>query len=309
MDWVRAEISSKRTQEFYQTCYERLTDYREFGNAKLDGIDEPMIERFKHSLKKVSKTTANRYLCTLRKALRYACRKLKLVEKTPVIELYHHDKDNTVERECDYVYSAADYQAWLTASREPLRSASVLVHGGGLCRGELLALQWDCVTLREAPDDLGFWGTIRIRRGLKRKERRRDIPITEDMAAVLAVLRAQSKCQHVFTSLRDHNQPLSANTLADQHRAILGSCDFHPDAGLHSLRHTFLTEAGRRTQNVRALQKLAGHSKIQTTMRYIHPDESDMLEIAKAVQEARSKTVTAVLTTATELVMAESRKM
>jgi len=50
---------------------------------------------------------------------------------------------------------------------------------------------------------------------------------------------------------------------ADQHRAIMKTCTFHPDPGLHALRHTFLTEAGRHTQ-VRALQKLAGHSKIET---------------------------------------------
>jgi site-specific recombinase XerD len=134
MQWVRAEISSERTQEFYETCYGRLVEYRELGRAKLDAIDEPMIERFKLSLTKTSKTTANRYLATLRKALRYACRKLKLVDKTPVIELYKHDKDNLVERECEYVYSAADYQAWLRAAREPLRSASILAHDGGICR-------------------------------------------------------------------------------------------------------------------------------------------------------------------------------
>ena len=87
------------------------------------------------------------------------------------------------------------------------------------------------------------------------------------------------------------------------------TCSFHPDAGLHALRHTFLTEAGRHTQNVRALQKLAGHSKIQTTMRYVHPDESDMLEIAKAVQEARTKKVTTILTTPTQREATESRKM
>jgi integrase len=311
MEWVRSEKSNQRTQEFYETCYERLCQFRELGKAKLNEIDEPTIERFKLSIKETSKTTVNRYLATLRKALRYACRKLKLIDKTPVIELYKHDKDNLVERECEYVYSAADYQAWLRAAREPLRSASILAHDSGICRGELLALQWDCVSLNKIPDERGFWGTIEIRRGLKRKERRRDISITEDVAAVLLSLKAQSKSQYVFTSLQDRTQPLSANTLADQHRTIMKACTFHPDAGLHALRHSFLTEAGRHTQNVRALQRLAGHSRIETTMRYVHPDQADMLEIASAVQQARSQRagVTTVLTTPTQQPEIESRKM
>ena len=310
MEWVRTQKTNERTQKFYETCYDRLCGFRELGKAKLDQIDEPMIERFKLSLKKTGKTTTNRYLATLRKALRYAWRKQKLIDKAPLIELY--TREDGAERQCEYVFSASDYRAWLTAAREPLRSASVLAHDGGICRGEMVALQRDCVNLKSSPDDNGFWGTISIRRGLKRKARRREIPISTDMAPVLFGLLAQSKCEYVFTGLHDHSAPLSVNTFADQHRTIMETCRFHPDAGLHALRHTFLTEAGRHTQNVRALQKLAGHSKIETTMRYVHPDDADVLEIARAVQRARSQKdlgVTTVFTTSNERDSHESRKM
>jgi integrase len=309
MEWVRAEKSNVRTQEFYETCYNRLCALRELAKAKLNEIDEPMIERLKLSLKDTSKTTVNRYLATLRKALRYACLKQKLIDRTPLIELY--SKEDGAERQCEYVFSAADYQAWLTAAREPLRSASVLAHDGGICRGELLALQRDSVKLRESADEHGFWGVVSIRRGLKRTVRRRDIPVTENMAGVLLKLLAESKCEYVFTSQRDDKRPLSANTLSAQHRTIIQTCSFHPDAGLHALRHTFLTEAGRHTQNVKALQRLAGHANIATTMRYIHPEQADVLEIASAVQQARTKrsAVTTVFTTPNEQSSQESRKV
>jgi hypothetical protein len=45
---------------------------------------------------------------------------------------------------------------------------------------------------------------------------------------------------------------------------------FHHDSGLHRLRHTFLTEMGILTDPF-TLQRIAGHNKIQTTLRYVHP--------------------------------------
>jgi integrase len=310
MAWVRDKKPNIGTQKFYNVAYERLCEFKEFSNAKLDEIDEPMIERFRLSVKDVSKTTVNRYLATLRKALRYACRGQKLIPRVPVVDLY--TKEEGAERSCEYVYTISDYQAWLKAALEPLRSASILAYECGICRGELLALQRDCVLLRESPDENGDWCTIEIKRGLKRNARRRDATITEPMAAVLFKLMLESKCEYLLTSSEDRTKKLSANTLANQHRIIKKTCTFHPDAGLHALRHSFLTEAGRHTQNVRALQKLAGHSQIETTMRYIHPDHDDVMEIAREVRRARSKNlagVTTIFTTPTQQEASDSRKI
>ena len=48
-------------------------------------------------------------------------------------------------------------------------------------------------------------------------------------------------------------------------------------------RLTFSTRAGKLTQNVKALQMLAGHSNIATPMRYVHPEWADIFGIVEAM--------------------------
>jgi len=58
------------------------------------------------------------------------------------------------------------------------------------------------------------------------------------------------------------------------------------DAGLHTLRHTFLTEAGEHTDAF-TLQYIAGHDTIKTTMRYVHPRAESVSRGARADQSEK----------------------
>lgn len=267
--WIDQNKKNIRTREFYKTAYSKLLSFPGFAGAQLDQIDEAVIERFKSKMlaDELTKTTINRYLATLRKALRYASRKLKLFDKLPVIEMY--SKDDGAERERKFVFSDTDYTNWIAAAPEPLRSASVLARRTGICRGEMLALQRDCVHLNDEADDDGLFGHIEVKRGLKRAERERTLPITAEMRAALLYLLGRSRCQYVFTAVEDATQPLSPYTLEDQLRRTRTTLKLDADAGLHTLRHTLLTEKARKTDPF-TLQRIAGHARVTTTQRYIH---------------------------------------
>ena len=58
---------------------------------------------------------------------------------------------------------------------------------------------------------------------------------------------ARSHCEYVFTNPRDPTKPLGGWVLEDQMRRLRRQIEPHPDAGLHALRHTFLTEAAQYT--------------------------------------------------------------
>jgi integrase len=53
--------------------------------------------------------------------------------------------------------------------------------------------------------------------------------------------------------------------------------------GAHSLRRTKATLIYRRTGNLRAVQQLLGHPKIESTVRYLGIEIDDAIEIAEKI--------------------------
>jgi len=64
----------------------------------------------------------------------------------------------------------------------------------------------------------------------------------------------------------------------------IGSVGLDPRLfGTHSLRRTKATLIYRRTCNLRAIQLLLGHSKIESTVKYLGIEVDDALAIAEQV--------------------------
>ena len=88
----------------------------------------------------------------------------------------------------------------------------------------------------------------------------------------------------MFGSRRRAGQPLSTRQyarLVSEWIAGIGS-----DAslyGTHSLRRTKATLIYRRTGNLRAVQLLLGHRKIESTVRYLGIEVDDALAIAEQI--------------------------
>jgi integrase len=66
------------------------------------------------------------------------------------------------------------------------------------------------------------------------------------------------------------------STLKKQHKKALRLSQVRPFV-LYSLRHTFLTRLGESGCDARTLARIAGHSSVAMSARYVHPSEDAVL--------------------------------
>jgi integrase len=109
--------------------------------------------------------------------------------------------------------------------------------------------------------------------------------ITEPTRDAVAAWIAKAKLtpdQHLFPS-RIHASPhLSTRQYARIVDRWVASIGLDPTAyGTHTMRRTKATLIYRRTKNIRAVQLLLGHTKLESTVRYLGIEVDDALEIAE----------------------------
>jgi len=143
----------------------------------------------------------------------------------------------------------------------------------GLRIGEALHLEWVDITL--APFNGARLGFLRVREG-KSKNARRVIPLTDRAAAMLQERERFKVSGFVFasregklyqgTSINHLHQEANAPKIEEKRRPL-----FSTDFVMHSLRHTMLTRLGESGVDDFTIMRIAGHSSIVVSQRYIHP--------------------------------------
>ena len=90
--------------------------------------------------------------------------------------------------------------------------------------------------------------------------------------------------EFLFTGRRGPDRSITTRQHARLVSEWIGSGGLDPKLfGTHSLRRTKATLIYRRTGNLRAVQLLLGHTKIESTVRYLGIEVDDALAIAEQV--------------------------
>lgn len=166
----------------------------------------------------------------------------------------------------------ADKQLSLVLSREEieriLKAASnlrgkallTLIYSSGLRVNEAIRLK--------TSDVLSERGQIRVRGGKGKKDR---YTVLGDRA--LEVLRTYyDVCrpkEWLFPG-RDAGSHISQRTARRIFNRAKERAGINSEATIHSLRHAFATHLYENGENIRAIQKLMGHARLETTLRYTH---------------------------------------
>jgi integrase len=91
--------------------------------------------------------------------------------------------------------------------------------------------------------------------------------------------------QYLFPSRLSASPHLSTRQYARMIRRWAGAAGLDPTVyGTHSMRRTKATLIYKRTKNLRAVQLLLGHSKIESTIRYLGIEVDDALEISEQTE-------------------------
>src|SRR5437879_2691020 len=302
LPFVRATKAEKpRTITFYETTVKNLESCRQLANLPLDRITSEDLGKFAAARQATGMrvSTVNRELATVRRMFNLASDWGKVSTRLPRVRMNHGENQRmrvlTAEEEHAYLNAASDtahriqqsYEEALQGVRavvrgeQPikpdaflLRDVATILIDGGFRPEECYRLNWENV--RD--------GGINIDHGKGRGSRRR-VPCTQRVRGILEMRSAEATTEWVFPA-QTKSGHIESSTLKKQHAAALTAGDVSPFV-IYDLRHTCITRWAK-VLPLPVVQKLAGHTSINTTMRYVHLNDADVLAAMTKAEEVQS---------------------
>jgi integrase len=267
-----AHVSKPRTLRYYKQGADMLLRSK-IAQLAIDAISDQNAQHFAAENARLSPSGINRGLRTLRRALNLAYQWGRL-EKPVRVFLAKNEKQR------DRVLNDKELLAYLAACSQPWQDCATIIAEEGMRPGEVFVLQWQDIALNVKG------GLIRIADG-KSKAARRVLPVTPHVhALLLARYEAAGRPADgwVFPSGSAEGH-LNTDGAKKQHARALDDSRVQPFEP-YVLRHTALTNLARKGADAHTLARIAGHSSIVITMRYVHP-QADAIERAFALAHGK----------------------
>lgn len=268
MPWAEATFAAKpKTWLWYRNGVRRLMEFRQLAECNLDHIAGEHIAAYvaRRQSEGLLVSSINRELQVLRRML---CLALEwgTVERVAKVRMI------SGEQHREFVLSPEEEARYLAAAPEPLASIATVLTDTGFRPEECYRMRWEGITWVN-----GRNGTLLVTYG-KTAAARRVLPMTPRVRAMLET-RWEAAGQPlegwvwVAPTLSGH---IEASSLKKQHSKAVRLSKVRPFV-LYSMRHTFLTRLGESGCDAWTLARIAGHTSIAMSARYVHPSEDAVL--------------------------------
>ncbi len=262
-------LTSPRTVERYRAALDEFTAWYRQTNAVepdwqlLTAVEVKDYMAYLQSVKRLSPASVNLRLAAIRSLLRHLGRSLKVrgpKQVTPPVK----------------ALSARELGRLLAAAEGNPRDTAILnlLARAGLRVGEVVRLRTGDVEMN------GRSGWVTVKGGKGNKTRR--VPLNgEARQALKAWLDERPQAAEGWLFLSRTGKPLSERDV----QRMVAECAriAGVEAAPHTLRHTFATRAVEKGVDVATLAAILGHSRLETTGRYLHPTAERIQEAVEGI--------------------------
>jgi integrase len=276
--WAKSVCESQpKTWLWYRNGMRRLSAFAPLADLRLNEINGESVASYvaHRQSAKLEVSSINRELQVLRRVLRLAV-EWGAIDAAPKIRMIAGEKHR------ERVVTAEEEARYLAAAPEQLASVVSVLADTGMRPDECFRLRWESITWAN-----GRHGTLLVTHG-ETAAARRVLPMTPRVRGILEarwkaagkpaegwVWAAPTRSGHVESSSLK-KQHKKAFELVAKEAAKNNLKPVRPFV-LYSLRHTFLTRLGESGCDAWTLARIAGHSSIAISTRYVHPSEDAVL--------------------------------
>jgi integrase len=273
--WAQASVTATTWREHYRGRAHSLSSYAPLASLRMDAITSEHIADFA-----AHQRSQGQQVSTVNASLRVLRRILGLATEWGVLQAVPRIKLLPGERHREHVVAPEEEARYLAAAAEPLASIAAVLADTGLRPDECFRLRWEYVNWVN-----GRHGSFLVTHG-KTAAARRMLPMTPRVRAILEArwLEAGQPREGWVWPTGTRSGHLESTSIEKQHLRALRLAGVRPFV-LYSLRHTFLTRLGASGCDAWTLARIAGHSSVRISTRYVHPGEDAVLSAMSRLHE------------------------
>jgi integrase len=265
--WAESSTAPKTWLDYYRPGIRTILRYTPLASLRLDEVTSERVADFA-----AWRQSAGLQVSSVNSVLQVLRRITRLAVQWGAIEVAPSIKMLPGERHREHVVKFDEESRYLAAAPEPLGSVAAVLIDTGMRPDECYRLQWESVIWAN-----GRNGTILVTHG-KTSAARRVLPLSIRARTILHDRweASGSPVEGWVWAAPTLSGHFEKSTLKKQHKKALKLSRVRPFV-IYSLRHTFLTRLGESGCDAWTLARIAGHSSVAMSARYVHPSEDAVL--------------------------------